>query len=283
MGKICDLHTHSLCSDGTLAPAALAAQAAELGLGAVALTDHNTTAGLRDFLAAGQPGGPELVAGCELTTDWQGRELHLLGLFLRPGVWGAVEDRVLVFRRAKEESNRKLCAALTAAGLPVDYGALWSSVRGGSINRANVAAFMKARGMVSSINEAFVRYLEPGLGFYEPPARPDALETAAFLRGLGAVPVLAHPFLHLDEEDLEKFLPQARERGLCGMEVSYPRFTAEQTALAQELCRRFGILPSGGSDFHGKNKPDIALGRGRGELFVPMEFYEGLKEKAQSI
>ena len=278
MERLCDLHAHSVFSDGTDTPARLLSLAEEAGLSAVALTDHNTTAGLPDFLAAAKGSPVEAVCGAEFSVDYRGTELHLLGLFLTPEVFPAVEARLNVFRRAKEESNRALAESLNQAGYAVDYDAIRARSPGGSINRAHIAAELTALGYTASVKEAFDRLLSPKGPHYREPKRPAVWEMIPFLRELGAVPVLAHPFLNLSEAELRVFLPEAKRAGLVGMEVAYSKYTPETAALAAELADAFGLLPSGGSDYHGAVKPDIALGRGRGSLRVPCGWLEALRE-----
>ena len=126
-------------------------------------------------------------------------------------------------------------------------------------------------------------WLSEKCGYFHPPKRLDALETIGFIKSIGAVTVLAHPFLNLDEQGLREFLPKAVARGLDAMEVYYPKFSPEQTVLAERLAAEFGLLPSGGSDFHGANKPDIHLGTGRNNLEVSCELLDALANRARFI
>ena len=134
-------------------------------------------------------------------------------------------------------------------------------------------------GYCSSVKEAFSNWLSPKRGYYIPPRRPDAYEIIRFIKSLGAVVVLAHPFLSLEEQQLREFLPEAVAAGLDGMEVYYSTYDREQTRLALKIAEEYGLLSSGGSDFHGENKPDISIGTGKGELAVPMAFLQVLKTR----
>lgn len=279
MREFCDLHAHSVFSDGTYTPEQLLDEAQAIGLGAVALTDHNTVAGLPDFVAAAQDRPLEAVPGVELSVDYMGTELHLLALFVKPEHYAPITAMLEEGVRSKEESNVKLARALEKAGYPIDYPALRDATPNGQINRAHVAAELTRLGYTPDIQTAFQTLLSPKNGLYQPPERPDAFETISFVRSLGAVPVLAHPFLDLKQEDtIRTFLKTAAPRGLAGMEVYHPRHDAAQRQSAMALVQEFGIKPSGGSDFHGKNKPDIRLGVGRGDLRIPMAFFCGLTE-----
>lgn len=275
----CDLHTHSVFSDGTYTPAQLIAEAERIGLSAVALTDHNTVAGLPDFVTAGEGSSVKAVPGCEFSTDYNGVELHILGLWIRPEHYQTVTGLLEKAQREKEESNRNLVAALNAAGYAIDYEKVAARSQG-SVNRAHIAAELMEAGYISSIQEAFQSLLTKKRGFYKPPQRIGAFDCIRFIKSIGAKAVLAHPFLNLKEESaLRSFLPEAVEAGLDGMEVAYSKFTPVQTALAQQIASDFGLAFSGGSDFHGVNKPDIALGVGRGDLRVPAEWEISLSQR----
>ena len=278
MKGFCDLHAHSTFSDGTFTPAELVAEAEKLNLTAVALTDHNAVTGLPDFLEAGKGSPVELVPGVEFSTEYKGVELHMLALWLEEKHFAEVTALLEDFRIRKERSNELLVEALAKAGMVIDYEAV-KAAAGGYINRAHIAAELTRQGYTESIKAAFKTLLAPGAGFYTPPKRLDAYDAIRFIKSLGAVAVLAHPLLNLDEAGLLDFLPRAAEVGLDGMEVLYPKYTPEETELAERLAKQFGLLPSGGSDFHGANKPDIALGSGRGSLQVPDHFLWALKTR----
>lgn len=277
MKDFCDLHTHSTCSDGTLTPTELICMAEKLGLGAVALCDHNTVAGLPEFLAAGAKAQVEAVPGVEFSTDYGKKELHLLALFVKPAHYAAVTEKVAQMWKRKEQSNLALVRTLNEAGLELDYEAIKAGTPNGQVNRAVIAAEMVRRGYCTTVKEAFSNWLSPKHGHFQPPKRLDVFEMIGFIRSIGAVPVLAHPFLNLREEALREFLREAVPQGLAGMETEYSTFTEEQRKYLREIAGEFGIRCSGGSDFHGANKPDIAMGTGRGDLKVPMALLEQLK------
>ncbi len=278
MEKLCDLHTHSTYSDGTFTPAQLIRAAGEAGLSALVLSDHNTVAGLPLFLEAAQGSGVEAVPGVEFSTEYEGTELHILGLYIRPCHYEAVNRLLQQFLDRKEKSNRELVGRLQAAGIPISYEKIREKAAG-SINRARIAAEMVEVGCCESVKQAFSDWLSPKKGYYIPPLRPDAYETVKFIKSIGAVAVLAHPFLSLEEQRLRQFLPKAVEAGLDGMEVYYSTYDRQTTALARHIAREYGILESGGSDFHGENKPDISLGTGRGELRIPLTLLEQIKTR----
>lgn len=275
--QYCDLHTHSDHSDGTCTPTQVIALAKQAGLKAVALCDHNTVSGLPEFLAAARD--IEAIPGTEFSTDYRGTELHILGLYIKPEHYAAVTARAHQYLIDKEQSNIQLCKALTEAGWPLDYEQIKAATADGFVNRAVIGAEMVRLGYVDSVQQAFKTRLSEKHGFYKPPVRPVAFEVIRFIKSIGAVAVLAHPFLNLSREELEAFLPPAVQAGLDAMEVLYSKYSPEETAASYELVQKYNLLPSGGSDFHGENKPDIAVGVGRGELKIPFAWAEKIKMK----
>ena len=183
------------------------------------------------------------------------------------------------YNRRKMESNRNLVAALSRGGYEISYDELCAQNPGGNINRAHFAAMLTEKGYTSSIQNAFDTLLADDGDYYRPPERFAVMDAIAYLKSLGAVTVLAHPFLDLTEEELEIFLPKAKEAGLDGMETIYSTFSDIERAAATRIAEKFGLVFSGGSDFHGANKPDIRIGRGKGDLFVPASFLEKIKKK----
>lgn len=278
MGNFCDQHTHSHYSDGTFSPAEIVAEAEKLGLSSVALTDHNTIAGLPEFLAAAKGRSVEAIPGVEISTAYGDTELHIVGLFLPAVSFDRVTALLDEFNRKKEESNRILVQNLNLGGYLLDYEQIRLNHPAGTVNRAVIAADLLEKGYVSSINEAFNKLLSKKAGYYIPPERLSSFDAIAFLRSVSAVPVLAHPFLNLKTEDkLRTYLQEAIPHGLAAMETMYSSFSPETEAAARRIAREFGLLESGGSDFHGHTKPHISLGTGKGSLAVPSSFAEQLK------
>lgn len=274
MKQFCDLHTHSRFSDGTMTPAELIRAAEEAGLGAVALCDHNTVAGLPELMEAAKGSNVEAVPGIEFSTEYQEKELHILGLFIGPEHYGPINNLLEEALQNKEKSNRALVQRLAEQGLVLDYDAIQAEA-GGTVNRAVIGAALVQHGYCGSVKEAFAKWLDPEQGFYVPPKRPDAFAVIRFIKSIGAVSVLAHPLLNLEEEELREFLSQAKE--LDGLEVYYSKFSREETALVCRIAEEFGLIKSGGSDFHGANKPDIQIGAGKGNLRVPIDCFRQLK------
>ena len=278
MKEFCDLHTHSVFSDGTLTPTELIQLAEELGLGAVALTDHNTILGLPEFMAAAEGKSVKAIPGIEFSVDYQEQELHIVALYIQPKDYDATMALADKNNEYKMQSNLDLIASLNEAGYHISYEKIKTSMPAGEPNRAVIAAELVKLGYVPENQVAFKTILSEKHGFYRPPKRLDAFELIRFVRSIGAVPIWAHPFLHLKEEaQVREFLPQAIEAGLLGIEVRYPLYTPEQTALAESLAKEYNLFPSGGSDFHGGNKPTISLGTGQNNIEVPLSWCEAMK------
>ena len=273
--KYCDLHTHSYFSDGTYSPTELIKEAEERGLAAIVLCDHNTVDGLGEFLAAAEGKSVKAIAGIEFSTDYGEVELHIVGMYIDPCHFNAVNEMVTELRRRKDESNMTLIKNLRADGYEVDYDEIRASTKG-IANRAHIAAKLTEKGYTGSIKEAFDTLLSKESKYYVQPRRLDVFETIKFIKSIGAVAVLAHPFLNLNEDELRAFLPKACECGLDAMETLYSTYDEATAALAAEMAREYGLKESGGSDFHGERKPDISLGIGRGDLRVPVSFLEEL-------
>jgi len=275
--KTCDLHTHSVYSDGTCTPKEIIDSAIALGLSAVALCDHNTVDGLPDFLQAAKDTPIQAIPGAEFSVDYHGTELHLLGLFIPENRFDEISDLMREVNQRKLQSNILLIDSLNRAGYEIDFEHIKNSTPNGKFNRAHIAAELTRKGYTQSLTHAFHTLLSPGGGHYTEPKRLSLFEMLEFLNTIGAVPVLAHPFLNLTREELEVLLPLAKEKGLVGMECYYSLYDGETTSLSLALAEAFQLKCSGGSDFHGDNKPDIQLGTGKGNLQIPYDLVTALK------
>lgn len=281
MAVFCDLHNHSTFSDGTDTPTRLLELAQERGLAAIALTDHNTVAGLPEFLEAAKGKSVRAIAGTEFSTDYKGTELHILGLFLKPEHFAAITELMEGYRQRKDQSNRDLVDKLNAAGYCIDYDEIKNSTPEGQVNRALIAAELTRKGYTESIQAAFKQLLKPQCGYYTPPQLFSPFEIIRFIKSMGAVAVLAHPFLNLKEAELREFLAEAVPCGLDAMETMYSTYDDETTAAAHRVAEEFGLLHSGGSDYHGGNKPHIQMGVGQGNLAVPCERMAALEARVK--
>jgi len=273
----CDLHTHSVYSDGTFTPREIVDAAISKGLYAVALTDHNTVDGLTEFVAAAKGKSIDIVCGAEFSVDYEGTELHLLGLFIKDEYFPQISELMNDYVRRKEQSNVQLIEALNKHGVLLDYDEIKKSTPNGKINRAHIAEAITAKGYTKSIKEAFERFLSKSGGLYIEPKRISLWGMLDVIKEIDALSVLAHPFLNLKESALLKLLTQAKKLGLNGMECAYSLYDSKTYDISLKIAENFKLLKSGGSDFHGARKPDIDLGTGKGDLCIPHEWYLEMK------
>lgn len=275
----CDLHLHSYYSDGTNSPREVVSLARAAGLSAIALTDHNTVKGLSEFLDEAEAQGIEAIPGIEFSVEHNGRELHLLALGIKKEHYAEIEGMMDEYMRIREKTNREMVSALRRDGYLIDYDVIFSKSGNGYVNRAHIAAELVEKGYSASVRDAFANLLHKDGPYFRSRKYPNVFDMIEYIGKLGAVSVIAHPFLQFDEDGLREFLPEAKRHGLCGMETVYTEFSEEQTAIARAMAREFDLLESGGSDFHGTPKPDVAIGSGHGNLRVPACFAEAIKER----
>jgi hypothetical protein len=274
-----DLHTHTTASDGTLSPAELVAAAREAGLAAIAVTDHDTTAGIDEALAAGIRQGVEVVAGIEAAAEHTPGHLHIVGLFvdpLDPG-FSAWLGRMVVGRG---ERNPRIVERLRAIGIDVSMEEVRAVAATPTIGRPHIAAVLVRRGFAASIQEAFDRYLDRGGPAYVDRRKPTSARAIERIHEGGGLAVLAHPHEcgARDAAELETLVSRLKGEGLDGIEVFCSSASPRDEELAATLAHRFGLLESGGTDFHGAGKPQVRVGVGRGNLDVPYRFLERLRE-----
>ena len=254
--------------------------AARAGLSAVALTDHDTLEGVEEARYEATKRGIELIPGTEISCEWDRGGLHVVVLFLEPGP-GPLQDRLAELREARHTRNRSMARRLGDLGFAIDYRDVLDEAVGGSVGRPHIAAVMKRRGYVPDIATAFRQYLGVGRPAYVPRRLPAPEEAIGLALRSGAVPVLAHPHtLGLDNsaEYAETFRWLARA-GLVGVECSYSEYDPATRRALERSVRSFGLLPSGGSDFHGDYKPGLRVGVGRGDLEVPDRVLEALRDR----
>ena len=275
-----DLHIHSTASDGTCTPAEIAALAARQGLAAIALTDHDTVLGYPELQEAAASLGLETVPGIEISTKYGGA-VHILGYYIDPDSdkLAPVLEWVV---RDRDERNEKMCALMAADGLPVTYAEMKARF-GEVIGRPHFADILVELGLASSVRDAFDRYVEKGQRYYVPRTILPIERAIEIIRLSGGVPVLAHPFQYKrDDAGLRELIEYCMEQGLRGLECRYSGYSPEQSAYLEALAEEYGLVKTGGSDFHGSNKPQIALGSGiMDNLSVPYEWLPQLKELAQ--
>ncbi len=278
--KLIDLHVHSTASDGTASPRELAELALRQGLSAVAVTDHDTVLGYPELKEAGEELGIETVPGIEISTKFH-RAVHILGYYidphsphLEPVLNWVVEDR--------DKRNREMCRLMAADGLPVNYEDMKQRF-GEVIGRPHFADLLVELGLAKNVKDAFDRYVEKGQRYYVGRTILPIEQAIDIIRLSGGVPVLAHPFQYqLDDAGLRELIEHCIAQGLRGMECRYSGYGPEQSEYLEKLAEEYGLIKTGGSDYHGSNKPKIVLGRGIEEnLHIPYEWLENLKEEAE--
>ncbi len=278
MKDLIDLHTHSTASDGSFTPKEIVQMAKEVGLRAVALTDHDTVAGLEEFMQEGNRLRIETVPGTELSAYFERGTLHILGYFL-DFKDEKLLNRLKKLQEARAERNPKIVQKLQALGIPITYEEVISISGGGQVGRPHFAKLLLQKGVVQTFDEAFERFLKKGAPAYVEKDKIEPRECLEIILKAGGIPVLAHPFtLHLTSNELDGFVKKMRDWGLMGIEVYYTEHSPQQIDTYLGLARKYNLLVTGGSDFHGKNKPEIKLGFGFGNLRVPYELLEKLKE-----
>jgi len=276
-GGLVDLHTHTLASDGSDRPRGLVAAAAAAGVGVLAVTDHDTVAAVAEARIAGQAVGIDVVAGCELTASVDGRVVHILlygdGL-LEPDLAEAVE----VARYGRQERNLAIGERLHRL-TGVGYREAAELAGASALSRAHFARALIAAGAVADVAEAFDRYLSAGRPAYVPAPSVSVTDAVAIAGKAGGVAVLAHPG-RLAPKERARVLALALEAGIDGMEVWHPQHNAELRWSLAELVERRGLLATGGSDYHGRHKPDARIGTGvDGNVAVSRELLDALRER----
>lgn len=267
MGFI-DLHVHSTASDGSVSPENVVSLAVRAGLDAIALTDHDTVEGIPAARAAAAAQGIRLIPGIEVSSIYQGTEIHILGLFVTPSdpeLGRMLEE----FRQIRDRRNRQMLSRLEQDGMALTREQLTGANPDTVITRAHVARAMVEAGYAQSLDQAFKRFLQYG-GKYCPRKESPAPEVvvSALLAG-GAFVSLAHPYQYkLGDRGIRALASEMKDMGMQGLEVYHSSHNQHESGKLQVLAKELGLLPTGGSDFHGAGKPDISIGTGRGGLRV---------------
>jgi predicted metal-dependent phosphoesterase TrpH len=274
-----DLHTHSSMSDGTYTPEALVDLALETGLGALALTDHDSLAGLERAAARARGTRLVLVPGVELEIACDSGEFHLLGLGL-DGDRTGLEEVLTRVRRDRNVRNVRMAARLTAGGIPVTLDELAAVSGGGIVSRAHFARLLVQKGVVKRTDDAFARYLGKGRPFYEPRRTLDLSDAVRLVARAGGIAVVAHPLsLGLAGPALRQFLSHARGAGVAAIEAWHPKAAVRDCRRLERLAGSLGLGATAGSDFHGLNVPQRRLGHTAGGLPIDDRFLATLRLK----
>jgi predicted metal-dependent phosphoesterase TrpH len=277
-----DLHIHSTASDGTFSPLEILNLAQSINLGAISITDHDTIDGTKEALAIGIPPSIDFLTGVEISAvppahfSFPG-SFHILGYAIN--IDDSILNQTLVkLQEARKKRNPRIIELLNHMGFELTLNEIRKDFGECQLGRPHIAKQMVKKGFVQSVSEAFDKYLAKGQPAYVDKYRIDCDRAIEVIRNAGGIPVLAHPvLLNLKDDDVhEKLIVCLKEKGLKGIEAYYPEQPPDLTARYTEIANRHGLLITGGTDFHGSIKPEIKMGSGRGNFFVPYELYEKL-------
>lgn len=276
--KRIDLHTHSNASDGSMSPKEVMVAAKAAGLSAVALTDHDTIVGIPEALAAAEILNIECIPGIELSAFYKGLEVHIVGLFLNIHD-STFQKRLQSFQDIRNARNLQMLQKMQNAGVSLSLDDFLKNSENFVLTRAHLAQYLLHIGYVSSIAEAFDKYLSPGMPFYVPKTGVSPKDCIEAIRENGGIAILAHPLTYqFRQAKLTECLNTLKGYGLQGMETYYSTFSDADHRAMSRLAKAHGLLASGGSDFHGAAKPHIHIGTGMGRLVIPYDVLDTLRE-----
>jgi hypothetical protein len=278
-----DLHLHTSASDGTMSPAEVVRLAAGANLEAIAITDHESVDGTASFLEECDGAGIEGISGIEIGVRHAPGTMHLLGYFIDP-----LDERLRALlslaRAGRMTRVEKVVGRLRERGLAITLDDVLAETVGAPPGRPHVARLLLKRGFVSSVQEAFARYLGKGGLAYVEREKPGFEEARSAIEGAGGITVLAHPIsLGMHPEELRGHIEDLSSQGLAGLEVYYPTQQTPVRNILLEIARELSLAVTGGSDFHGDVKPEWTIGRGAGDLTIPYTVLEELKQRHADI
>jgi predicted metal-dependent phosphoesterase TrpH len=267
-----DLHVHSTASDGSLPPEAVVERARAAGLSAIALTDHDTLAGVPAAVAAGERAGVRVIGGCEFSSAAPWGEMHVLGYFL-PSHSPELESFLERSRADRVRRAREMVTRLQRLGVPLEFDDVLVQARGGAVGRPHVARAIVRQGSASGISDAFDRYIGRGRPAFVDKVLPAFREIADLVHSVRGLVSVAH----IKERGTRSFLERLRREGLDAVETRHPSHDPELRARLTDIALRIGLLRTGGSDWHGDPEPGETHGA-LGSQQVPLEWLERLEE-----
>jgi len=277
--NIVDLHVHSTKSDGSYTPTELVAYALEKGLSAFALTDHDTTEGISEAMDAAKNQPIEVIPGIEFSTEYEGRDIHILGLYVDYEE-SHFKKHLVEFQQSRITRNEKMCARLSEAGIQITYPDLLAAFPGSVITRAHYAKYLLAHGYTKSMKEAFDRYIGDNCPYFVPREKVTPSQAVELILHAKGIPILAHPTLyHMGKDRLNTLVSTLTNVGLMGIEAVYSTYSVSEEREMKALAKKYNLCISGGSDFHGNTKPGLDLAVGYGKLFIHEEILDNLKKK----
>ncbi|MBQ7329954.1 MAG: PHP domain-containing protein [Oscillospiraceae bacterium] len=280
--KRIDLHTHSLCSDGAQVPTEVVRTAAEAGLAAIALSDHDCIDGVQEAMDAGKALGVEVIPAVELSAQ-SDTELHILGYFIDIHN-KKLQDMMAYALQVRDERQVEVCRKLNEQGFDITMDELREEANGKVLCRAHFAKIMVRKGYAESVKDAFNRYLSVGCYAYSNRQALTGPEAVSLIREAGGIAVAAH--LHLikmPDDELKEYLKSLIPYGLDGIEGYYTDYTPDMEQRYRAMAEELGLVISGGTDYHGANKPHISIGKGKGDLEIPYSVLDGLRARHAEI
>ncbi len=281
--KRIDLHTHSVCSDGAQTPTDVVRTAREAGLAAIALSDHDSIAGVQEAMDAGKMMGVEVIPAVELSAQ-SDTELHILGYFVDVHN-KKLQDTMAYALKVRDERQEEVCRKLNEQGFDITMDELRAEANGNAVLcRAHFAQIMVRKGYAASVKDAFARYLSVGCYAYSNRQALTGPEAVSLIREAGGIAVAAH--LHLikmPDDQLKEYLKSLIPYGLDGVEGYYTDYTPDMERRYRAMAQELGLVISGGTDYHGANKPHISIGKGKGDLEIPYSVLEGLRQRHAQI
>ncbi len=277
MGKLIDLHVHSDCSDGTCSPEELVELAKQKGLSAFALTDHDTTEGVARARHAAEGTGVCVIPGIEFSTSYEKRDVHVLGLGIDPED-EYFQENLDRFRNSRDRRNEEMIRKMQEHGISITQEEVEKLFPDAVITRAHFARFLVEKKFVGSTNEAFDRYLGDRACCFVPREKVTPFQAVRLIKENGGYAVLAHPLIYgFSKGKLEELVREMKKAGADGIEAIYSQNRWNDEGEMRALAKRHGLKITGGSDFHGSNKPGIEMGTGKGNLRIPYELWENLR------
>lgn len=275
--RIIDLHTHTTESDGSFTPEELIAEAKRVGLSAIAITDHDTISGIKKAKAAADNNDIELIPGIELSTDYNGKEVHIVGLYIDMENEHFL-SKLKEFKNCRENRNELIVENLQKEGFDITMEALKAENPDCVITRANIARFLYEHGMIPSIQTAFEKYIGDNCKCFVNRFKITPMDAVKLIKETGGTAILAHPLLyHMSDSTLQILVDELKDAGLDGIEAIYCTYSPSEERQMKQFAKTNGLLISGGSDFHGTTKPKLNLGTGYGKLYIPYEILENIK------
>jgi len=272
-----DLHTHTTFSDGTFTPEKLIEYASEKNLKAVAVTDHDNFDGVTKAFIQGKKSNVEVISGIEMSTDYAEKEIHILGLFIDINN-KAFNLELSGLKEKRKKRNLLAIEKLRGLNINITYDELESVSSNKIITRAHFAKILMRKGYIDSVKECFDKYMGEGKPAYVKREVISPEKTIKLINNSGGMAILAHPFLYnMTNDEIDKMVLYLKKIGLKGIECIYPTHTENDTHYLISIAEKYNLKISGGSDFHGDNKPNLDLGTGYGELYVPYSVLENLK------